>query len=273
MLCITDKTFTKKEKKKNWKFISHDYFQWFVEKSPSETPLPFVMHSTMYSFKKHVDFEKKRQTRVFFSGNSDRKTYSNTIVNDVFGIMNRVQILEVLKENAARFGSNISFDGNAEALIQIMDWEWNPTENRNLHLRVENEQWLNKLGDADFFLCGPGIMPFCHNAIEAMAMGCIPVLQYHQLFIPNLENGVNCITFRNADDLVSKVALILKMSETEIREMRNNVRNYYEEYLHPKTIRSLFTSDDRREFLFPVNIPAVNSFVSRNNSHPLISLQ
>lgn len=273
ILCIKDVRSPQKEKRKYWKFISHEYFQWFVEKTSSQTPLPFVMHSTMYTFNCSVNFDKKRQTRVFFSGNSDRKTYSNPIVNEVFGIMNRVQIIDALKENAGRFGRDISFDGNANALIQIMDWEWNPEESRNLQLRVDNEQWLNKLGDADFFLCGPGIMPFCHNTIEAMAMGCIPILQYHQLFVPKLEDGVNCITFKNADDLVNKIEGILKKTENEIREMRENVRNYYDEYLCPESIRALLTSSNRNEFLFPVNIPAVNSFASHKSLHPLISPQ
>ena len=45
--------------------------------------------------------------------------------------------------------------------------------------RIKAEAALDALAKADFFLACPGVgMPLCHNLIEAIAAGAIPILQY-----------------------------------------------------------------------------------------------
>jgi len=101
-------------------------------------------------------------------------------------------------------------------------------------LRVEEKQWLPTLARANFFLCLPGMaMPVCHNAIEAMAVGTIPVTNYPEWFKPELKPGENCLVFEDEEDLVEKVREALNMEEKQKESMRREVIRYYEEYLHP----------------------------------------
>jgi hypothetical protein len=93
-------------------------------------------------------------------------------------------------------------------------------------------EWLYVLGLADFFLCLPGReMPMCHNAVEAMAVGSIPILSYPDWFHPPLEDGKNCIVFCSDDELVPAIRRALAMSEREIRVLRESATKYYETWL------------------------------------------
>ena len=54
----------------------------------------------------------------------------------------------------------------------------------------------------------------CHNAIEAMAVGTVPVLEYASLFSPPLEHGVNCIdlsSFEDIDDAIKEILSFKKI--------------------------------------------------------------
>ena len=81
----------------------------------------------------------------------------------------------------------------------------------------------------DFFLALPGIeIPQSHNVIEAISMGCIPVIQqsYANLFSPPLENKINAIIFENFIDLDIVINEIFKLNVSEINELRKNVLDY-----------------------------------------------
>jgi hypothetical protein len=102
---------------------------------------------------------------------------------------------------------------------------------------IAPSQWLATLAKADFFLCPPGIvMPMCHNVIEAMAVGTIPLISYAEWFHPNLEHLSNCIVFDGKDDLVEKMRLALSMPKQQVQAMRAKVVTYYESHLRPEVL-------------------------------------
>ena len=43
-------------------------------------------------------------------------------------------------------------------------------------------------------------MPMCHNIIESMAVGVIPITNYPEWFDPDLEHMKNCIVFDDQKD-------------------------------------------------------------------------
>lgn len=99
-------------------------------------------------------------------------------------------------------------------------------------VRVREQEWLDFLAGADFFLAPPGIvMPMCHNAVEAMAVGAIPIINYPEWFGPRLEHLRNCIAFDDERDLVDKVKLALGMDPAQVLAMRRQVIEYYETHL------------------------------------------
>ena len=81
---------------------------------------------------------------------------------------------------------------------------------------IDPEDWLPDLSKTDFFICPPGFcMPMCHNVIEAMAVGAIPVINYPEWFNPTLRHMENCIVFDDRNDLVMKIEEILDMGQQE----------------------------------------------------------
>ena len=78
--------------------------------------------------------------------------------------------------------------------------------------RIPTSRWLPTIAATDFLVCAPGMaMPMSHNIIEALGVGTIPLTNYPEWFLPALENGVNCLVFRDTDDLIERVDEILRM--------------------------------------------------------------
>ena len=112
--------------------------------------------------------------------------------------------------------------------------------------RIEWDQWLITISFADFFLCPPGIvMPMCHNVIEAMSVGTIPIINYAEWLSPNLRHLENCIVFHDENDLIEKIGFVLKMDSDQISAIKENVVHYFETYLNPVTfVQRLERSDE-----------------------------
>lgn len=113
---------------------------------------------------------------------------------------------------------------------------------------IDQAQWLPTLATADFFLCPPGIvMPMCHNLIEAMAVGAIPLINYPEWLQPDLVHGDNCVAFGDADDLVQKMQQVLVMPDDQIQRLRARVIDYYETHLQPGRIVDAVESRPERD--------------------------
>jgi len=70
-------------------------------------------------------------------------------------------------------------------------------------------------------------MPLCHNLIEALAMGAIPILQYPQYMTPPLTDNVNCLRYQDAEDLIKVINTALQLSLADKRKLSDNAKNYY----------------------------------------------
>ena len=79
-------------------------------------------------------------------------------------------------------------------------------------------------------------MPWCHNCVEAMSAGAIPILEYFELFYPPLQHLENCITYSGYEGLEAAINLALSMDPDEIERLRKNVFDYYNNYLSMESI-------------------------------------
>jgi len=173
-----------------------------------------------------------------------KEAYHHSIFKDYFHVLNRIEILNILDKELQeeekfiiKSQEDLQVFWENEYLDKFVrtDWDWSPEKSRNLDIRIPNEKWLEALSQSNFFLATPGIrMPMCHNIVEAMSMGTIPILQYADHFEPNLEHMKNCIIFEDEEDLVEKVRLVLHMSEIQIEELKQNVLNFFDTYYAPK---------------------------------------
>jgi hypothetical protein len=76
-------------------------------------------------------------------------------------------------------------------------------------------------------------MPLCHNLIEAMSRGAVPILEHPELLTPPLQHNVNCLVFRGSDSLREVMEHAFHLSESEIARLRKGVHAYYLQHHSP----------------------------------------
>jgi hypothetical protein len=168
--------------------------------------------------------------RVFFSGKmSPSPEHDHLLVERNFGVPCRHSTLVELKQAYPDalwiddLSARVRFDRrDRRAQIPLCF----------ATVKGDPRRWLEDLRSADFFLCLPGShMLMCHNAVEAISAGCIPILCYDDWFSPNLVSGVNCLSYRSLDELKRAIERALAMSNDEVAAFRARVRGYFERHL------------------------------------------
>jgi hypothetical protein len=138
--------------------------------------------------------------------------------------------------------------------------------------RIAETHWLEALATSDFFLCPPGyVMPMCHNTVEAMAVGAIPIINYPEWFDPHLVHGDNCIGFDNKADLLSRLDDVLAMDAEAIARMRQRVIAYHDEYLAPEAfVRRIESTEQRKVVVLMITDANVIRNASRLNARSIL---
>jgi hypothetical protein len=227
--------------------VRYDVFSTYRFRNPVIMPYPMHPAHVTQDLKRRLEEYRstKSNMRIFFSG--DTKGYARNRIRYPKAKLPRLKII------------NTILDRMDTGVLHVKDMSvLNSTQNeayiKKCVIVDTNETWVNErdwlgyLARADFFLSPPGIiMPMCHNVIEAMAVGSIPLCNYPEWFTPGLIHMENCIAFDDQDDLIAKLKLALAMGEEEILRMRTNVLNYYETYLKPDTfLRRIESSKDKK---------------------------
>ncbi len=175
--------------------------------------------------------QSERRMRVFFSG--DTENYHRIWIRYPHTKLPRERIvkaaIEGLGEEALLVHNATSFtDWLAQGYIQRCVFT------ASNQARIESADWLPTLAKADFFLSPPGIvMPICHNIIEAMVIGTIPITNYPEWLDPPLRHGRECLAFDDEADLIAQLRRALTMTPGEIEALRRGVIEYYERHLRP----------------------------------------
>lgn len=212
------------------------------------TPLimPFSMHPLQADIRTEQLVEGRsasRKMRVFFSG--DTHQYRRTWVHYPSTKLPRLPIVNAVMED---MGNDVLVISDPLALAELRNGAYikQCVMTASSEVRIEPQDWLGTLAMADFFLSPPGIvMPMCHNIIEAMAVGTIPITNYPEWLDPHLKHMENCIVFDDRDDLIAKLKAVLEMAPEEIARLRSNVIDYYDNHMRPDTfIRRLEASTD-----------------------------
>jgi hypothetical protein len=214
--------------------VRFDMFSSFLTSNP--IIMPFPMHPVHSGTTAH-DLERlrtrERQLRIFFSG--DTNGYGREWVHYPKTKMPRLPIVNCIKE---RLSDSLVVVHDISVLdgFKRKGYSRKCVITASSEVRTADADWLATLAQADFFLSPPGIvMPMCHNIIEAMAVGTIPITNYPEWLDPHLENMKNCIVFDDCDDLIAKLRQALAMEPHEIVRMRANVIDYHDRHLRPQT--------------------------------------
>jgi hypothetical protein len=232
---------------------------------PAFLTLPYVMHPLMYHLQKHKQLKslrtQARKFRASFSGNTENQAYSAPIIKDFFKKINRFEVIKTLKENL-REKEFVIIDAagqiqqhSGKFLNKFIFFEWfNTPVKNNASARISEDNWLEFLGQSDFFLACPGIsMPLSHNIIEAMAVGTIPITQYPELFDPPLVAMKNCIYYNSREDLVDQIRLVLNMDADQISSLRVQAAQYYDDHLSPESFCKKLAQMNENKFILFMN--------------------
>ncbi|MDH3947321.1 MAG: exostosin family protein [Gammaproteobacteria bacterium] len=244
--------------------IFSSYF-WSAFSKSRPIVMPYPMHPLLYGAdlesRLQAGRQQKRTMRIFFSG--DTEGYRKNRIHYPTKKLTRSEIIgtitEVIGDNAIRVTDTESHNrllgGEYIQKFVIVD---------NKEFRIESRYWLETLSKSDFFLCPPGyVMPMCHNVIEAMSVGTIPVINYPEWLNPSLTDMVNCVAFDDKDELIRKINHILNMKEEEINEMRSRVIEYYQNNLDPEVfVNKLEMNTEKDATLLMVT----DAYVAKNSS-------
>lgn len=208
-----------------------------LEVGASDLAFPTLMHPQIYlQYREHerlAEYRKlEKRYRLAFAGNVS-EGYANPVFKELFGMLSRYEIVTLLSNHRATriIGSESELlELQSEryfAGIVIIDPE---------RFRVTQDKWLSFVAQSDFFICPPGVLyPPSHNAVEAMAVGSIPFVNYPHWFYPSLRHMKNCISFGSVDDLQRQVNGIISMESFDIANLRAAAIDYYAAYLSPES--------------------------------------
>jgi len=175
-----------------------------------------------------------RPMRLFFAGNFDKADYDRPDTRELFNIATRYEIIQFLKmtlpaenifepHSLAELEEGIRLGMLRERFV-LCDTD---------RCKIPQDRWFEYLSMSKFFLSPPGVVqPFCHNTVEAMAVGTVPLLQYPEVYIPSLCDRENCMVFRSLNELFSIVLLILNgRFDNRYSSMSFHSRQYFENNL------------------------------------------
>ncbi len=197
-------------------------------------PIPYFFHPMMYKLKQldRVEGlrESARKLRIIFGGNT--LTYYTNPELHRYDQMTRIEGIMA----ASEVGEKVRTIQDVSELYAIMNGQEYVNECRLLRtddrIQVPLTHWLEIVAQCDFFLCLSGTdLPMCHNVIESMSVGTIPILGYPDWFFPTLEHGKNAIIYSGKKDLIRKLNEVLEMEESQIQALRKNVLAYYDAHL------------------------------------------
>ncbi len=159
------------------------------------------------------------------------ETYKRIEKQNLFNVITRIRIYDFLKNQPYIFipqkieelASNVS--GNQVCIID--------TKNCGIPF----DELRDRLAKYSFFLALPGAsVPLSHNIVEAMSVGCVPILEkgYANLFHPPFIDGVTALIYDSYDSLNIKIQEAFEMYDQRLVDLKNNVSQFYSEHFSPR---------------------------------------
>ena len=261
-------------RKRPWRrkiMVCYDVFSPYWLRRPVIMPFPVhPLHNTSDLDSRLQEYRSTRKNMaVFFSG--DTKGYSRNRVRYPKAKLPRLTVIDTILES---LNDDVLLIKESSQLHGLRDADY---INKCVivdtsKIWVDSKDWLGNLARADFFLSPPGIvMPMCHNLVEAMAVGTIPITNYPEWFDPDLRHMENCIVFDDRDDLIKKLKQAMSMDKATLEILRDNVLSYYETYLKPEAFTKQVEASCTRKLpvlMFTERNVARN--YSRLNRHSLV---
>ncbi len=224
--------------------ISDDYFS--TLNIGSGYHIPMTQHPIYYKDGNWIETYEKdmRFQSVFIAGNFLERRYKRIDKEQTFQVINRVKLMNFLRNQPYTVtpATRAEFD---ESLVDGKLYMINTEV-----FSIPSIELRSVLSSFSFFLAAPGVsVPFSHNVIEAMSVGCIPVIEhsYAALFSPPLVHGQTALVFNNLDSLNTVISEAFRMGTGLVTQMRSQVENYYRAHLTPAAVVSKIAKEKPTE--------------------------
>lgn len=207
--------------------------------------MPYPMHpsiaATATPERLHQARRRPKSRTIFFVGNQ-KPRYGRSTMREGFGVLSRLETIQAIRDQINR-ATNVA----AKFDICLRDSRTDPVAPRD---------WLTTLAMHRVFLCCPGVsQPMCHNVVEAMSVGAIPLIEYGDHLHPRLTDGVNAICFHGTAGLADAVARLDAMSDDQLADLSRGAVDYYEQHLCGRSFLNRLLATSRREANQPVCLP------------------
>lgn len=259
-----DRTIGKGEWQKKIR-VRFDIFSPYWLRRPVLMPFPIHPVHAAPGLRERLDMfrSNSRRIRIFFSG--ETSGYTDSRINYPKAKLPRLDTINTVRE---RMGERVVFVQQQAALDRLLsaDYVDKCVILDTSKLRVPDQDWLGVLSQADFFLAPPGIvMPMCHNSVEALAVGVIPIINYPEWFVPSLEDRQNCVVFDDKDDLIAKLDFVLAMDAQTIAPMRERAIAYYDVNMSNHSFTAKIEARSERK----IDVLMIMEEYVRKNAHRL----
>lgn len=179
----------------------------------------------------------EKDIAVFFAGNISSE-YECLAVRQVKGhaVNDRMEIFRFLNDQCKEL---IFLPDSLENLQQNMNA--GALKNKIVlvninHWKIPPEFYFQILSRSAYFLYMPGFwQPYCHNMYESLACGCIPILQFPEIFSPAFEDEKNAVVYFSLAELKEKLKRIVsshlfKTDGSETKKLQKKVIEYYAQF-------------------------------------------
>lgn len=214
--------------------LNIDYFTNFHERAqdPNNYYVPICMHPNSYSMDLSAYGKLDNKIyRAFFTGSINKFEYQQITRDGKFNCLDRYSLYHLIiraKELDCKFLKDAS---STEGILlnDVFEYPLGP------------KAYFQLLDSSYFFINLPGVsMPLCHNLIEALYCGTIPILdqEYASYFHPTFEHQKNALIYTGVDDLIHLLQKIQEKEYTldQLRKMSFEAKHYYEQYLSPHAV-------------------------------------
>ncbi len=222
--------------------LNYDYFNCIKAQKDDVFIMPYFMHPGQYKWdyisKTNASPTSIRPLKIMFLGATRKEDYHKPLIKETFGLHTRYEIVEHLKTNF----SYIEPSNDKEIHQYIAEKRQALIIYDTSKAVLWQQEWLDVLSKVDFYIALPGVsMPLCHNLIESMSVGAIPILEYGHFLFPKLEDKKNCLIFKSVEELSTIIRSLNQISQNEIISMRNEVLKYYNQFYTKKAFGIAFS--------------------------------
>ncbi len=225
--------------------LSNDYFGGAKENSYH---VPMSEYPGMYRngiYDESENFKRNRKRSAFMSGNIDATHYKKISKAGFFEIPSRSEVADFIQSQR--------YYQKTDSLMALREFINTETDNKVIlidaskQFRIPLYELKDLMQRFHFYLALPGILiPQSHNLVEAMAVGCIPVIHeaYARLMYPSLEHMKNALVYDSLEKLDELILKSFKLEKDQVESLHENVRNYFENHLSPSAVIKKIEEND-----------------------------